>query len=224
MDKLKLPNVTLLAMTSVLIDETILALKYSSKDIEFGSVKLISHEKPENLPSDITYQYISHIGSIDSWNQKIVFELYKYVDTDFVLLIHDDGFVINVNSWKDEFLDYDYIGAPWGHNHLLDSNGVPIKVGNSVSIRSKKLLELPTKYNMPWRPHDNNFNEDTQICVWNRNFFLNYGIKYADYEIAKYFSHEEILPGFNEIIPFCFHSFEGENRKYKKIFEEYKYN
>ena len=77
---------------------------------------------------------------------------------------------------------------------------------------------------MPWRPHDNNFNEDTQICVWNRNFFLNYGIKYADYEIAKYFSHEEILPGFNEIIPFCFHSFEGENRKYKKIFEEYKYN
>ena len=39
--KIKLSNITLLAMTSILIDETIKALKYSCKDIEFGSVKLI---------------------------------------------------------------------------------------------------------------------------------------------------------------------------------------
>lgn len=223
MNKLKLPNVTLLAMTSVLINDTIRALKYSSKDIEFGSVKLISHEKPEDLPSDITHQYINNIGNIDSWNYNIVYKLHEYVDTDFVLLIHDDGFVINSSSWKDEFLNYDYIGAPWGHKHFIDINGNQIRVGNSVSLRSKKLLELPSKYNMPWLPFDGNFNEDTQICVWNRDFFLNHGIKFANYELAKYFSHETIFEDFEGIEPFCFHNFGGENEKYKELINKYEY-
>ena len=104
---LHLPNVTLIAMTSVLIDETIKALKYSSKDIEFGSVKLVSHEKPKNLPNNITYQYTDRISSIDEWNHRIVYHLNDYVDTDYVLLIHDDGFVVNSSSWKNEFLDYE---------------------------------------------------------------------------------------------------------------------
>ena len=218
---LHLPNVTLIAMTSVLIDETIKALKYSSKDIEFGSVKLVSHEKPKNLPNNITYQYTDRISSIDEWNHRIVYHLNDYVDTDYVLLIHDDGFVVNSSSWKNEFLDYDYIGAAWGHTHLLDRYSKPIRVGNSVSLRSKKLLEIPSKYNMPWNLHDNNFNEDTQICVWNRNLFLDNGIIFADLDIAKYFSHEEKFPEYDGIEPFCFQKFGGDNNKYKKIIEEY---
>ena len=218
---LHLPNVTLIAMTSVLIDETIKALKYSSKDIEFGSVKLVSHEKPKNLPNNITYQYTDRISSIDEWNHRIVYHLNDYVDTDYVLLIHDDGFVVNSSSWKNEFLDYDYIGAAWGHTHLLDRYSKPIRVVNSVSLRSKKLLEIPSKYNMPWNLHDNNFNEDTQICVWNRDLFLDNGIIFADLDIAKYFSHEEKFPEYDGIEPFCFHNFGGDNNKYKKIIEEY---
>ena len=218
---LHLPNVTLIAMTSVLIDETIKALKYSSKDIEFGSVKLVSHEKPKNLPNNITYQYTDRISSIDEWNHRIVYHLNDYVDTDYVLLIHDDGFVVNSSSWKNEFLDYDYIGAAWGHTHLLDRYSKPIRVGNSVSLRSKKLLEIPSKYNMPWNLHDNNFNEDTQICVWNRDLFLDNGIIFADLDIAKYFSHEEKFPEYDGIEPFFFHNFGGDNNKYKKIIEEY---
>ena len=48
--KLKLPNVTLAAMTSVKIYETIKALKYSMQGIEFGEVVLITHRKPFFLP------------------------------------------------------------------------------------------------------------------------------------------------------------------------------
>jgi hypothetical protein len=221
MGLLQLPNVTLLAMTSVLIDETIKALKYSTKDIEFGSVKLVSHEKPENLPTNITYEYTDKISSINEWNHRIVYHLNDYVDTDYVLLIHDDGFVVNVDSWKNEFLNYDYIGAPWGHTHLLDRNSKPIRVGNSVSLRSKKLLEIPSKFEMPWIAHDNNFNEDAQICVWNRNLFLDNGIIFADFNIAKYFSHEEVFDEYDGIEPFCFHNFGGKNIKYKKIINEY---
>ena len=73
---------------------------------------------------------------------------------------------------------------------------------------------------MPWIAYDDNFNEDTQICVWNRNLFLDNGIIFADFEIAKYFSHEEIFPEYEGIEPFCFHNFGGDNEKYRKLIDE----
>lgn len=216
MTKLKLPNVTLVAMTSVLIDQTIKALKHSSKDIEFNSVKLISDIEPTNLPANILYEKTSPITNIDEWNHRVVFNLTDYIDTEFVILIHDDGFIVNPNSWRSEFLNYDYIGAPWDHKHLIDRYGNKIRVGNSVSLRSKKLLDIPKKYNMSWVPYDGNYNEDTQICVWNRNLFLDNGIKFAPFEVAKYFSHETLLPELKGIDPFCFHNFET-HPQYKEI-------
>lgn len=45
-EKLKLPNVTLAAMTSVSVYETVKALQYSMRGIEFGEVTLITHKKP----------------------------------------------------------------------------------------------------------------------------------------------------------------------------------
>ena len=51
-----MPNVTLAAMTSVKIYETIKALVYSMQDIEFGQVVLITHRRPFSLPKGITYK------------------------------------------------------------------------------------------------------------------------------------------------------------------------
>ena len=31
--------------------------------------------------------------------------------TDFVLTIQHDGFILNPDAWRDDFFDYDYIGA-----------------------------------------------------------------------------------------------------------------
>ena len=45
--KLTLPNVTLLAVTSVEIEEHQMSLKISSQNIEFGAVKLLSSSLPE---------------------------------------------------------------------------------------------------------------------------------------------------------------------------------
>ena len=57
---LKLPNVTLIALTSVRIPETIKALEYSCKNIEFGKVKIASDIKPENLPDYIIHEYTTN--------------------------------------------------------------------------------------------------------------------------------------------------------------------
>ena len=53
--KLTLPNVTLLAVTSVEIEQHQIALKISSHNIEFGAVKLLSPSPPEKKYSDIEY-------------------------------------------------------------------------------------------------------------------------------------------------------------------------
>ena len=220
--KLELKNVTLVAMTSVLINETIKALMYSSDNISFGAVKLVSPNEPSNLPSRIKFEKTDPIKDIDEWNHRITYHLTDYISTEFAILIHDDGFIVNADSWRDEFLNYDYIGAPWDHKHFIDKFGNQIRVGNSVSLRSKKLLDIPNKFNMPWLRHENGLtNEDAQICVWNRNLFLDNGINFADFNVAKYFSHETIYPEYGGIIPFCFHNFGGENIKYKKIIDSY---
>ena len=59
--KLKLPNVTLLAATSVDIDQTQLALKISMHNIEFGAIKFLSSSVPKKKYPDIEYVSIPHM-------------------------------------------------------------------------------------------------------------------------------------------------------------------
>ena len=218
---LKLPNVTLIALTSVRIPETIKALEYSSKHIEFGAVKLASDINPNELPEFITHEYTEKSSNIDEWNYNIIYNLPKHVTTDFCILIHDNGFVVNPDSWKDEFLNYDYIGAPWpvpnDNFSYRDINGNLIRQGNSVSLRSKKLLDVPNKLNLEWKPFHGYTNEDGYICVNYRHKYLEEGCKFADIDVAKYFSHESMIPEIVGIKPFAFHNYLGTNSHYPKF-------
>ncbi len=76
-------------------------------------------------------------------------DLYKFVDTKFCLVIQSDGFVINPNLWTNQFLEYDYIGAPWPNEisvYNASINKIDLaknRVGNGgFSLRSKRLLEV----------------------------------------------------------------------------------
>lgn len=207
---INLNNVTLVALTSVKIPETIKALEFSCRGIKFGSVKLISDIKPDNLPEYIQHEYTKKINNIDEWNYSAIYELGKHIDTEFAMLIHDDGFIINPSSWRDEFLEYDYIGAPWpmpnDNFSFRDINGNLIRVGNSVSIRSKRLIDLPVKLNLEWKAFHGYYNEDGYICVNYRHIYLEHGMKFADIDVAKYFSIESQIPENEGIIPFAFHN------------------
>ena len=132
-----LQNITLIALATTNVEATVKALEYSCRGISWGAVKLISHYKPDNLPEYIQWFETTPCKDVDEWSYKAIYELPKYVDTEYGMLVHADGFVVNPDSWRDEFLDYDYIGAPW---HLpnddfsfRDINGVIQRVGNSVS-------------------------------------------------------------------------------------------
>ena len=55
--RLQLPNVTLMAMTSVNVRQTIKAMQYSMRQIDFGDCVLITHRKPFFLPKGIRYAH-----------------------------------------------------------------------------------------------------------------------------------------------------------------------
>lgn len=207
--KILLPKVTLCAFGSTNIEGMKKALEYSSRGIEFGAVKLIEHP----------------CNGIDEWNKNIVFELGKYIDTDFALLIHPDGYIVHPELWNEEWLNYDYIGSPWpfptDYYSYRDKFGVIQRVGNSVSLRSKKLLDLPKKINMGWESFHGNTNEDGAICVNYRHLFEKAECKFAPIEVAKFFGREMDIPenvGIDNT--FLFHQhWSPRNHKYE-VFEK----
>jgi len=209
---LDLNNITLIALSSVRIPETIEALQYSCRSISFGSVKLVSHTKPKNLPTNIEYEYIDRMSNIDQWNYSVIYKLGKYINTDYAILIHDNGYIIHPECWRKEFLDYDYIGAPWplpsDDYSFRDIKGEIIRVGNSVSLRSKRLIDLPVQLKLEWKPFHGYYNEDGYICVNYRHKYLEHEMKFANINVAKYFSHETLIPETVGIKPFAFHRFD----------------
>lgn len=192
---LKLPQVTLVALTSKNFDEHKRAMDIASLDIEWGAKKIIWDDSIKN---------------INDWNYKIIYELHNYVQTDFALLFHADGYPINAASWKDLFLEYDYIGAPWplpkDEYSYRTPRGELVRVGNSVSIRSKKIMQLPSLLNLEWKSYYGNTNEDGFLCVHNRDKLEREGCHFAPLEVAKYFSKEHEIPENKDIHTFAFHA------------------
>lgn len=217
-----LPGVTLAAMTSVNLYETVQALKYSMRDITFGDAVLISDHRPWYLPGNIRFSKTSKLDTIDAFNYKMVYELHEHIKTDFALIVHADGFVIHPEKWSDEFLSYDYIGAPWPEpkddKNYRTASGRLVKVGNSVSIRSKRLMEYPARHNLTWRPaYDGFYNEDIFLCCLERDRMEADGLTWAPLETAVQFGREHPLPENKGIEPFTFHKWWGENAAYPEF-------
>ena len=217
--KLYLPNVTLVAMSSVKLYETVWALKYSSEKIRFGDICLISHRRPLTLPPKIRFEKTERLNSIDDFNYRMTYELHRYIKTDYALIVHADGYVVNPDKWDDAFLDYDYIGSPWplpeNDYAYRDTEGNLCRVGNSVSIRSKRLMEYPSKHNVEWKSYyDDNYNEDIFICCCLKKEMEDAGIHIAPFELALRFGREHMLPENKRIEPFVFHKWRGENANY----------
>ena len=213
--KLTLPNVTLLAVTSVEIEQHQISLKISSQNIEFGAVKLLSSSLPEKKYSDIEYVSVTPMDRYDQ-NRFMVDDLHKYFETSHCLYVEADSFVVNADLWKEEFLEFDYIGAPWPNkihiNPNLKKRGVPAHnpsihetvkenlvlnmkencVGSGgFSLRSRKLLKTIAKMNydlikVPIK------NEDLMICHYLYKEMIDKGIRFAPPKLAAQFSMEDV--------------------------------
>lgn len=226
--KLILDNVTLIAVSSVKLDATLKALEHSLSLVEFAEVKLVTHE--DIIHDKIKIEKCEEITSIKDYSKYMVYDLYKHIDTDFVVTIQHDGFVVNPNSWNDDFFNYDYIGAPWPNNFFEDENsikiqnqdnfGESIRVGNGgFSFRSKRLLNIFNELNIDWSGAEKNeWHEDGFICMTHLKTLREKGVNFPEADVAYKFSREiecEDLDNTRE--PFGFHNYRDKNLNYPKF-------
>jgi len=218
---LKLPDVTILALGSTQVKENLMSLKLSTRKIDFGAVKFISHEEPDKMPTGIQFEKIKDFGKINfkQYSEYCIYKLIEHVDTDYMLLVQPDGFVINPEMWSDDFLEWDYIGAVWPFRNdaFIDPFGNHQRVGNGgFTLRSRKVLEVPQIEDIPFEVNEGTFykhmnagayNEDGNICVHNRHLFKKHGVKFAPIDVAVRFSQELSVPEAAGIKPFGFHRY-----------------
>jgi len=194
MSKKQLLNVDLISINCVDPRQSAAAINYCQKFFEFGKSILVTHQDID------VYDIELHLIDKLDWNQynDYVLKLIGHTDNDYVMLIQDDGHLTNANLWDNEYLEYDYIGAPWPHEEswinlqlqeqqpYIRENFPKNRVGNGgFCIRSKKFLEFSAQYESC-----NGLGEDTFLCTRKYNEAIEYGIKFAPFELAAKFSYE----------------------------------
>jgi hypothetical protein len=140
--KKKLNNVTLLGIDCVDADRLKLAMEICTNNFDFAQVKILTSLAVE----DKNIIKIEPIDSVEKYSEFILGELDKYVDTSHVLIVQYDGFILNPDSWTDDFLEYDYVGAPWlvadwavnNFNFPANLLGEHVVGNGGFSLRSKK--------------------------------------------------------------------------------------
>jgi hypothetical protein len=187
---MKLNNITLISVCGDerFIDNIIKAANLCNKHFNFYATKILS-----NIPIKCNYDIVE-IPKLDKlqYSQFMMYELRKYVDTEFCLTFQGDGFIINSDLWTDEFLKYDYIGAPWLNEKYNN-------VGNGgFSLRSQKFLQsaetLEYNSSIQFQSHIPAGQlitpEDWFVCNYSYAQMKNMGVKFADIHTAYRFSVE----------------------------------
>lgn len=224
---MKLKSVTLLGVDCVNLDRIKQAIGICLNYFEFAEVKILTSLSAND---SVNIVKINPINSTEEYSSFVINELYKYVDTAHVLIVQYDGFILNPDAWTNEFLKYDYIGAPWlVADWSVDKYDFPIEllgkyvVGNGgFSLRSKKLLSLTAKLSKQ-KKLNKYHPEDVAIGVYYRKLFEDSGIKFAPISLAKQFSFEgEGLDNYTWDAQFGFHGLKWTDiSKWSKLNPQY---
>lgn len=163
------------------------ALQKTCVGLSFAEVLFFTHADfvlPAHAIDNLRVVTHELIRNIEDYSHFMLKGLQAYVKTSHVLTIQWDGYVINPKTWQDQFLQYDYIGAPWPRKSGL-------WVGNGgFSLRSAKLLAaLQDDAIAPMHP------EDVCICDQHRGYLeTEHRIQFASPELAEEFSFEFVKP------------------------------
>ena len=185
------------------------SISHSMKQLPGSRGLLISRAKLANLPDSIKW---IRCGFIDYLQYSIymMHVLQHHIETDYALIVQDDGWVLNGENWKDDYYNYDYIGAPShcgrvGDQFLLgfgwyEHSERTVVQNGGFSLRSKKFLQAPNKFGIVHKQANDihNWNEDAQLTAILRKDLEFCGMKYAPEEVAKDFSIEYVGPGFHD--------------------------
>jgi tetratricopeptide (TPR) repeat protein len=194
---LDLPGVTLCCVDTVHPALALRALRRSIADIRFARALLLTDRMPST--PDIELRAIAPLASRAAYSAFVLKSLAEHIETEHVLLIQWDGYVINPAAWRDEFLACDYLGAKWFWGDPAT------RVGNGgFSLRSRRLLRALQDPRIELTGA-----EDETICRSFRPLLeREHGIVFGSETLADAFAFEAAYPlgkpfGFHGLYNFC---------------------
>lgn len=183
-------------------------IAHCCKNIKFGQIIFLTNKTKEELDlskidQPVDLHLIETIYSPDEYSHLVLFKIRDKLDTVFrgikyVMIVQTDGFVVNTEAWNPQFLDCDYIGAPWKyfpskHEPPYPPSTPDTCVGNGgFSIRSVKLIET-VMILLDKRLYNKITPEDLFICITLKPELNQLGIKFAPEWLASTFSCENRL-------------------------------
>lgn len=177
-----LAQVTLCCVDTRSPELALYAMRRCMQHLAFARCVLVSSAQARDLDLDgIELVEIAPLRSIGAYSEFVIKRLADHVQTSHVLLIQWDGFVRDARMWSDDFLNFDYIGAPWTSGALAN------QVGNGgFTLRSRKLLKA--LQSVEYEAHNP---EDVCIAVTHRTRLeLEHHIRFADAQTARRFACE----------------------------------
>lgn len=121
------------------------------------------------LLDGIQHREIPRLG-YHEYSLFVVYALHQFIDTEFVIIVQEDGWAINGEAWREEFTSYDFIGAPihiarvtneknessifqgFGWTQFIGDERYKIEnvLNGGFSLRSKRFLEAPARFQIPY--------------------------------------------------------------------------
>lgn len=136
--KLQLPTITLLIADGVNASRAVKVIDKCKAVADFGAVKLLTH-----LPVESEHRIeIMPLKSLIAYSIFCLTEMYKYIDTEFCLVVQRDGWIINPGAWTDDWLQYDYVAPLFVQHDDVGSGG--------FSLRSKRIMEAAAQRYRAW--------------------------------------------------------------------------
>lgn len=177
--KLCLPDVTLVMIDVQCHDLARLALFDSMRDVDFGEVIVFCNA--DLAVPGTRWVEVPRWPSIAECCKFLWYELPNHISTGWMLLIHWDGWIIDPSCWREDFWQYDYIGAPWCHDDGFN-------VGNGNALRSLRLMRFVQQN--PDRFPLTTYREDDLLSRSYRPNLEALGFKWAPETVASRFSFE----------------------------------
>jgi hypothetical protein len=198
-------SITIVAPTYPRINQHAVAIERTASVLPHPAQKLLIAPAAPTVPFGGQWRAVPDWMPGGKWEMQdfcrfLLTGLARHIDTDFALLVQWDGYGIKPEYWTDDFLDYDYIGAPWPPDGEQ-------RVGNGgFSLRSKKWLECGLT-----APGYQGEPEDVFCCRKHLKHYLDNGCKVAPLELALRFSTEGRCPEHGtwpQVESFGFHKYE----------------
>ena len=180
--KLNLPNVTLVMIETREHTLARMAVEYCLKVAEFGDVLIITDRMDEFDTCSARFHIVPDFPDKLGWARSMWYDVPSLLFTSHMLAIQWDSWIWDPTMWRDEFLNYDFVGAPWWYKDGKN-------VGNSgFCLKSTRLARYIAK-NRDKFPCDTSA-EDDLLCRKYRARLEDVGFRWASERVAYDFSFE----------------------------------